>query len=66
MEDNGTFEIKTLLNYMVDELKEIKTDIREIKTEMVTKEDCQVHQENCPVSNLEASMEKKTNLILKR
>jgi hypothetical protein len=66
MEDNGTFEIKTLLNFMIDELKEIKADIREVKSEMVTKKDCEQQQENCPASNIESSMEKKTNLILKR
>ena len=56
----------TLLNFIIEELKEIKADLVIIKSNMVTKDYCRSTQENCPVKEDLADTQKKTNLNLVR
>lgn len=55
---------KTLLNFIIDEMKELKQDIKEIKSSMVTKDYCRTMQEDCPIKEDLADTQKKTNLNL--
>lgn len=57
MSEINNYKTETLLNFVLDETKEIKADIKEINSKIVTKEYCQTMQGNCPSKNTVAKGE---------